>query len=271
MRQMTLLPRSRMVLFLLILGGSPLLARSSDPTAVQPNEIIREFAAKESRFREVWSHYTYTEQIRFQVINEKGDPQEQRDLTIDVYFTNDGERKTRVVSDQGEIVSVQVTEQDLTDATGMQPFVLTAEELPRYKIDYVGKERVDELDTYVFDVDPREIEPGRRYFRGRIWVDDEDLQIVMTRGKIVPDLGNNKFPKFETVRQQIDGKYWFPTWTKADDVLTFGSHFGIGGIFGGGGGGFNRVHVRQYINYTNYKKFEVGASIKYGDVEEPQR
>ncbi len=269
MKRMSL-PNRFLIRALCLLHGLPIFAGSADAAGVNPEEIIRKCAARETEFREIWSKYTYTEQVRFQVLDRNGDPQEQRDITIDVYFTTDGERKTRIVSDQGEIVSVGITREDLADATGMQPFVLTTEELPRYRIEYVGKERVDELNTYVFDVDPRKIESDRRYFRGRIWVDDVDLQIVMTRGKIEPDSRDNKFPRFETVRQQIDGKYWFPTWTKADDVLTFGSHFGIGGVFGTGGGDFRRVHVRQYINYTNYKKFEVGASIKYGDVEKPE-
>lgn len=269
MKSMSLRHRPLAILLLMISSGLSIQAGSSDPTEINPDEIIRQFAQKESQFREVWSHYTYTERIRFQVIDRNGDPQEQRDMTIDVYFTNDGQRKTRVVSDEGEIVSVQVTEQDLTDATGMDPFVLTTEELPKYKIDYVGKEKVDELNTYVFDVDPKKVDLTQRYFKGRVWVDDVDLQVVMARGKIVPDLGNNKFPKFETVRQQIDGKYWFPTWTKADDVLTFGSHFSLGGIFGDGSDSYNRVHIREYINYDNFKKFEVGTSIRYGDVEDP--
>ncbi len=270
MKSMSVHHRLLAILPLMILSGLPIRAKSADPTEVNPEAIIQRFAEKESRFRQVWVHYTYTERIRFQVIDRNGDPQEQRDMTIDVYFTNDGERKTRVVADEGEIVSVQVTDQDLTDATGMDPFVLTTEELPKYKIEYVGKEKVDELTTYVFDVEPKEVDLRQRYFKGRIWVDDIDLQVVMARGKIVPDLGNNKFPKFETVRQQIDGKYWFPTWTKADDVLTFGSHFSLGGIFGNGGESYRRVHIREYINYDNYKKFEVGASIRYGDVEDPQ-
>ena len=257
------------ILSLMIVSGLSLGEESADPTGVDPNEIIQQFARKESQFRQIWSHYTYTERIRFQVINRNGDPQEQRDMTIDVYFTTDGERKTRVIADQGEIVSVEVTEQDLNDLAGMDPFVLTTEELPKYKIEYVGKEKVDELETYVFEVEPKEVDLRQRYFKGRIWVDDIDFQVVMARGKIVPDLGNNKFPKFETVRQQIDGKYWFPTWSKADDVLTFGSRFSLGSIFGNGGGSHQRVHIREYVNYENYKKFEVGTSIRYGDVEDP--
>ena len=44
-------------------------------------------------------------------------------------------------------------------------------------------------------------------------MDDRDLQIVKTYGKGVGLLKkneDNQFPKFETYREQIDGKYWFP-------------------------------------------------------------
>lgn len=257
------------VVVLSVLAGLTPFAKSFGQDDVNPDEIIRRFAEKETEFREVWAHYAYTEQIRFQVLDREGNAKEQRDITMDVYFTTEGERKTEIVADRGELFSVQVSPEDLSDATGMQPFVLTTEQLPNYKIEYIGKERVDELDTYVFDVEPRDMKPGQRYFKGRIWVDDVDLQIVMSRGKIKPDSSTNKFPEFETVRQQVDGKYWFPTWTKAEDVLTFGSRFSVGSIFGGGSRNFQRVHVRQYINYEDFKKFEVGTSIHFGDDPEP--
>ena len=32
---------------------------------------------------------------------------------------------------------------------------------------------------------------------------------------------DNQFPNFETYREQIDGKYWFPTYTHANDTLHF--------------------------------------------------
>jgi len=221
---------------------------------LKPEEIIQRFAARESEFREVWEQYTYTQRIVFQVIGRSDQAEEQREMIVEVYYTEDGERETRVISDRGGLSSVGVSKEDISDAISMQPFVLTSEELSKYKIKYKGEEQIDELDTYVFDVQPAKMKKRERYFKGRIWVDNVDFQIVMTRGKIVPDYRDNKFPEFETVREQIDSKYWFPTWTEADDVLHFG--------------GYNSVHVRQLITYGNFKKFEVGTAIKYGSVDE---
>jgi hypothetical protein len=236
--------------------------KSNDPS---PEEIIRRFAAKETAFLDVWEKYAYTQRILFQVLGRRGEPTEQRQIVLEVYFTSDGQRHTRKVSDRGAISSVGITDEDMSDATHLAPFVLTADELPKYDLRYRGKEQVDELDTYVFDVRPRQKVKGERYFEGRIWVDDIDFQIVMTRGKAVPDYRDNKFPRFETRREQIDGQYWFPTWTEADDILVFSGH-SEPGIFGQRRNSFHRVHVRQLITYSDFKKFEVGTSIRFGEI-----
>jgi len=220
----------------------------------EPDEIIRKFSQKESEFRDIWQQYTYTQRILFQDLGWSNQVKEQSEMIVEVFFNTDGERETKIVSDRGRLQSVGVSKEDISDATSMQPFVLTAEELPNYEVKYKGKERIDELDLYKFDVKPKDIKSGKRYFEGRIWVDDLDYQIVMTRGKIVPDYRDNKFPEFETVREQIDGQYWFPTWTEGDDILRFGGFMS----------GYRDVHIRLLITYGNFQKYEVGTSIKYG-------
>ena len=115
----------------------------------------------------------------------------------------------------------------------------------------VGRQVVDELHAYVFDVAPKKIEKNERYFQGRVWVDEKDLQIVKSFGKAVPDImkknNENIFPHFETYRENITGPYWFPTYTHADDTL----HFTSGGI-----------RIRMTVKYANYKRF--GSSHKIG-------
>jgi len=235
-------------ILLLVVPGLNLRAAED----LDPEEIIKRFAAKELEFKEVWEQYTYTQHILFQILSRDGEVREEQELSVEVYFTSDGERKTRTLEERGQLRSLRVSKEDLDDAIYRQPFVLTTEELPNYRIEYRGEKLIDELYTYEFDVEPREIKKGQRYFKGRIWVDDIDFQIVMTRGKVVPDYSDNKFPRFETVREQIDGDYWFPTWTEADDVLQFGQR---------------RVRIRELITYENFKKFEVNTSIKYGPIE----
>ena len=239
-------------IFLLIIPGLNLRAAED----LDPEEIIKRFAAKELEFKKVWEKYTYTQHILFQVLSLDGEVREEQEMSVEVYFTSDGKRKTRILEERGKLRSLRVSKEDLDDAIYRQPFVLTTEELPNYRIEYRGEKLIDELYTYEFDVEPREIKKGQRYFKGRIWVDDIDFQIVMTRGKVVPDYSDNKFPRFETVREQIDGDYWFPTWTEADDILQFGQR---------------RVRIRELITYENFKKFEVNTSIKYGPIEEVEQ
>jgi hypothetical protein len=176
---------------------------------------------------------------------------------VDVLFDDKGRRIEEVVfAPQSSLQRILMTREDFDDIQHRMPFVLTSDEISEYQILYVGKQKEDELGTYVFDVAPKQIEKNKRYFQGRIWVDDHDFQIVKTYGKNVPDIGvgkhkggqENLFPNFTTWRQQIDGKYWFPVYTKVDDEL----HFSTGD-----------VHVRQIVKYTNYKRFGANVKITY--------
>jgi hypothetical protein len=145
---------------------------------------------------------------------------------------------------------VSVTKEDLEAMRNIQPFVLTTGELPEYDIKYLGHVKVDEITAYVFSIRPKEIKKGRLYFQGVVWVDDVDLQIVKTEGKSVPETRKgdqeNLFPRFTTWRQQIDGKFWFPTFTMADDTLYFPS---------------GPVHIKEIIRYSDYKQFKSGSRI----------
>lgn len=150
-----------------------------------------------------------------------------------------------------------VTPEDLEDLGGVNPFALEPSAISQYNISYVGVERIDELNLYVFDVIPKIIpDPKKsklRLFTGRIWVDVDDLMIVKSKGKAVPETKNNKFPIVETTREQIDGKYWFPSDARADDELVFGDG--------------NVTRIRMRVKYTDYK---LGRSdVRILDDEEP--
>jgi hypothetical protein len=144
-----------------------------------------------------------------------------------------------------------ITQEDLNALRNIQPFVLTTDELPEYDVHYVDHVKVDEIMAYVFTVRPKELKKGKQYFQGTIWVDDRDLQIVKTQGKSVGELkkskGENLFPRFTTYREQIDGKFWFPTYTIADDTLYFSS---------------GPVHVKEIIRYTDYKQFKASSTFR---------
>jgi len=177
---------------------------------------------------------------------------------FDVTFDDKGHKVKNVVfAPQSSLQRILMTEEDVDDIENRLPFVLTSDEIPEYNILYVGQQQEDELRCYVFDIAPKQMEGKKRYFQGRIWVDDHDFQIVKTYGKTVPDIrkkkGNeNLFPKFTTWREQIDNKYWFPTYTRADDMLNFAT---------------GAIHIREIVKYENYKKFGSNVKITYDGKE----
>lgn len=232
------------------------------PSGVTPEEIIQRFASKEKEFKQARDHYTFRQTVKVQAMDGntvKGEYQE----TFDVLADDQGHRIEHVVfAPQSSIENggISITKEDLSDLRDRLPFVLTSDEVGEYDILYVGQQQQDELHTYVFDIAPKQIEKGKRYFQGRIWVDDHDFQIVKTNGKTVPDIrkknqGENLFPAFTTWREQIDGKYWFPTYTLADDTLRFSS---------------GDIRIREILKYENYKRFGSTSRIIVAGEELPK-
>ena len=233
-------------------GNGPI--RTAQPNGISPQQIIQKFGEKEAIFKDARDHYTYTQEILVQTLDGDTVDGEFRQVS-DILYDDKGNRLEQVkFAPQPSLQRIMMTKEDFDDFRNRLPFVLTSEDLPKYDILYVGQQKVDELDTFVFDVAPKKVDKngGPRFFQGKIWVDNRDFQIVKTCGKNVPDIrskGNeNLTPKFVTYREQIDGQYWFPTYTKADDVLHFKNE---------------DVHVREIVKYTNYKRFGVKTRIIY--------
>jgi hypothetical protein len=237
----------------LIFAQGPSKLRNEQPP-IPADEIIQKFSEKEKEFRAARANYVYRQDIRVQTLNANDRVTGEWHQVWDVTFDASGKRVERVVSAPASTLQdISLTPQDLQDFREIQPFVLTSDDIGKYNLKYLGKEMVDEIDCYVFDVSPKKIEKDQRYFQGQVWVDDKDMQIVKTYGKAVPDIrkGNeNLFPRFETYREQIDGKYWFPTYTRAVDTLQFTGR---------------AQKMREVIKYDNYKKFEANVRLTFGD------
>jgi len=248
------------------LAALPALAQegpldSSPPKDTTPDEIIKRFAAKETEFAKARDQYTYRQDVKVQTVDGDTVDGEYREV-FDVIFDDKGKRIENVVfAPQSSLQKIYMSQEDFEDIRHRLPFVLTTEELPEYNIIYVGQQLEDELHCYVFDIAPKKIEGKKRYFQGRVWVDDHDFQIVKTYGKTVPDIRTkhaeeeNLFPKFTTWRQQIDGLYWFPVYTKADDEL----HFKM-----------EDVHIKEIVKYEDYKRFGAQSKILYEGKEVPK-
>jgi hypothetical protein len=241
--------------------------QNTPPQGTTPEDIIKRFAAKETEFAKAREQYTYRQDVKVETLDGDTVNGEYHEV-FDVIFDDRGKRTENVVfAPQSSLKDISMTQEDMEDIRHKLPFVLTDEELPEYNILYVGQQQEDELNCYVFDIAPKQLVGKKRYFQGRVWVDDHDFQIVKTYGKSVPDLCNghpcsvkshtdneNLFPKFTTWRQQIDGQYWFPVYTKADDEL----HFKL-----------QDTHIVEIVKYEDYKRFGTNVKILYDGQEIP--
>lgn len=226
----------------------------------QIQEIITKFAAKEAEFARARENYTYRQTVKVHELDESRRVVGRFEVIADVIFNDQGRRTERVV--HAPVTTLQrilMTPEDEQDLRNVQPFVLTTKNLPNYHVRYLGKQTLDEIPCFTFAVKPKEMLKGQRYFAGIIWVDDRDLQIVKTYGRGVGLLkknSDNQFPKFETYREQIDGKYWFPTFTIANDVLMFQT---------------GPQPIKMVVKYEDYKQFKTDTTITFGDTVEGEQ
>ena len=227
-------------------------ANLSDPSPAEIQKIIHAFAAKEQMFKQARDNYTYRQINKVETLDTDGRISGVWQQNWDILFDNNGNRIEKVTyAPPSSLTAVSMTAQDMEALRHTQPFVLTTDNLGKYEIKYLGHVKVDYITAYVFSVRPKEIKKHQVYFKGVVWVDDRDLQIVKAQGRQVPQISNSKgqnlFPQFTTWRQQIDGKFWFPTFTLADDTLYFAQ---------------GPVHIKEIIRYTDYKQFKSTSIIK---------
>ncbi len=223
----------------------------SDPSPDQIQQVVREFAAKEKLFKEARNNYTYHQINKVNQLDPDNNVAGTFEQEWDILYDDSGKRIERVTYAPADTLKgLMVTGEDLNRWRNIQPFVMTTDDLPEYDIKYLGHTKVDEITAYVFSIRPKEIRKGQQYFQGVVWVDDRDLQIVKSEGKTVPETkgkgGQNLFPRFTTYREQIDGKYWFPTYTMSDDTLYFAN---------------GPIHIKEIIRYSEYKQFKTRVRI----------
>ena len=256
--------------FILVFSASLLLASavfaqqsvSSGATinSVDAERITKAFTTKETQFRQALNQYSFKRDAVIQTLGMGGQITGEYHRVSYFTFDDQGNRYEKISFFPMPSFG-GVTKEDLDDLGGIQPFALEPSKIDKYNIKYVGKERIDELDLYVFDVSPKVIpDPKKtkeRLFVGRIWVDDQDLQIVKTKGKGVPETKINKFPTVETYREHIDGRYWFPTYSFADEELIFDN----GEV----------LHIRMKVRYSDFAPARATLKIVEVGEAEPEK
>lgn len=224
---------------------------TTPPKNLTVPELIQKFTAQETKVKQARDHYTYTQDVMVQTLGDKGAVDGQFHEISTVSYDDKGKRSEKVTfAEQSTLRGVQLTQEDMQDIHEFMPWILTTNELPQYNLTYAGQQHVDDLDTYVFHVVPKKEEKNKRYFQGRIWVDNRDFQIVKLCGKSVPDAPRRKKNKpmdirlmFVGYRQLVDG-LWFPAYARVDDTLHFMAQ---------------SIHLREIVKLKDYKKPAVGA------------
>lgn len=249
-------------LFLGFLIVSPLssdtFGQDTQPTPVEVERIIGTFTAKETEFRRALNNYGFKRDALIQRIGMGGQVTGEYHRVSTFTFDDQGNRYEKISFFPMSTMGENISPEDIEDLGGISPFALEPDKITKYNFRYVGKEKIDELNLHVFDVSPKVMpDPKKikdRLFVGRVWVDDQDLLIVKTKGKGVPETKNNKFPIVETYREHIDGRYWFPTFSYADEELVFDSG--------------DTLHIRMKVKYFDFTPAR--ATLKVTEIGEDE-
>jgi len=198
---------------------------SNEPHPAAPpipeEEIVKKFAANEDVMKKAYDAYTFSQTIR---VEEMTDPGGKFTATGEVSFKPDGQRYMRVTKPpESDLKITNFSLEDVRTIASLPLFVLTTEEIGNYTFKYAGQDKLDDLNTYVFQVTPKQINRSRRFFQGVVWIDDHDYAIVKSFGKFVSEIPGSgsklPFSMFETYRENFQNKYWLPTYTRSDDSI----------------------------------------------------
>jgi hypothetical protein len=201
-------------------------AEPEAPPSLPEAEIIKRFSQKEDEYLLARARYIYKRTVRIQEFGLDGTPTGEYDLVTMPARSADGKIFEKVVEKpRSTLLHFFLRPEDLEGLQRIPLFPLTTSQLAKYDLKYLGKEQVDEIECYIFQAKPKIVERVRAYFDGIVWVDTKYLEVVKTYGKWVNDQGDMRsvaelpFSLFETYRENVDGKCWFPNYSRSDDTL----------------------------------------------------
>lgn len=240
----------------------PALAQTSkivntDLSRAEIDRIVKTFTENEVKFRHALTEYVFNRSATLQTIGMGGQITGVYHRKSFMTFKKSGERFERITYfPMPTIKDIRISQEDIEDLGGVNAFALEPAAIPLYNFNFVGKEKIDELNLYVFEVAPKVMPDPKskvRLFLGRIWVDDRDLMIVKSKGKGVPEDKDAKYPVVETWRENVDGKYWFPSFASSDDELLFDNGFA--------------VKLKLRVKYTDYTQGTTDVIVLDDDTE----
>ena len=196
------------------------------PPSLPPDEIIQRFSQKEDEYLGARTRHTSRKSIRLQEFGPDGKVTGEYFRLTETSSGTDGRLVSKTIENpQSTLQHAFLAPEDLAALDHIPAFPLTTSQLPKYNVKFIGSERVDEIDCYIFQVKPRMLELTHALFDGIIWVDAKYLEVVKTYGKWVTERGDAPilpqypFALFETYRENVEGKYWFPSYSRSEDAL----------------------------------------------------
>jgi hypothetical protein len=227
------------------------VAEPEAPPALPAEEIIRRFSQKEDEYLLSRTRYTYRKTIRIQEFGPDGQPAGEFVLVTQPVRDTEGKLFEKVIEmPVSTLQHVILRSEDVEGLQRVPAFPLTTAQLAKYDLKYLGKEQVDEIDCYIFQAKPKVVERAKAYFDGIVWVDAKYLEVVKTYGKWMTDQGEMRsvadlpFSLFETYRENVDGKYWFPNYSRSDGTLVRKNL---------------EIPVRLVVKWTDFKPMPTGA------------
>jgi hypothetical protein len=195
------------------------------PPSLPSEEIIKKFSEKEDQYLTARAGYGYRKTTRIDEFDHDGKLVGQFLSVSETIRAPNGRVVNKVVEHpQSSLHLIPLEPEDAKELDRIPPFPLVSSQLPKYNLKYIGEEQIDEINCYIFQVKPKGVDRTTAYFDGVAWVDQKYLEVVKTYGKWVNELGdvhiaNLPFTTYETYRENVDGKYWFPNYQRSDDTV----------------------------------------------------
>ncbi len=221
------------------------------PPNVPQAVIVKHFAGKEEEYAKARARYGYKKTIKLTEYAPDGNPMGEFSVTSTPIVGSDGKLYERVAANEpSTLKTVKLSPEDVNALSRIPAYPLAQSQIEKYTITYAGRQLVDEVDCYIYQVKPRFLERANALFEGVVWVDTKYLEIVKSYGKFVTDLGDYHSPElpfsnFETYRENVEGKYWFPNYARSEDRLHFES---------------GDVPLRVVIKWTEFKPLAASAT-----------
>src|SRR5215471_13845684 len=187
MRPLLLTTASTAAILLGLLGY--LAGHGAPRQKLQPSEILASAAESGAKLVAAVRSFSYYEETTIENISAANTVSGTYYRLSHITFDSRGNRQEKILENKSSLPDdAYIGTATAKNLTRVYQFSITPETLSQYDFGYIGRERVDEIDTYVFDVSPKVKLPSsdkinERYVKGRVWIDNQDFCVVKVAGE----------------------------------------------------------------------------------------